>query len=72
MTTWALSTDSFYISRKFLGIQPFWFWMDQKIDRSDEIPVKYGDYRSDKPAVTFRGWFVNDEVLISKWQIRND
>ena len=61
-----------YISREFLGIQPFWFWMDQKIDRSDEISVKYGVYRSDKPAITFRGWFVNDEVLISKWQINND
>lgn len=61
-----------YISEKFLGINPFWFWLDQKIDRTDSILVKCGKYYSAKPAVKYRGWFVNDEVLIMKWSINGD
>ena len=61
-----------YISEKFLGILPFWFWMDQKIEKTDEITVKAGVYKSVKPAVKYRGWFINDEVLIMKWAIDGD
>lgn len=61
-----------YISEKFLGIKPFWFWMDQKIEKRNEVPVEYGRYHSDKPVIKYRGWFVNDEVLIMKWNIDGD
>lgn len=61
-----------YISEKFLGILPFWFWMDQKIEKTDEITVKGGQYKSVKPAVKYRGWFINDEVLIMKWAVDGD
>lgn len=61
-----------YISEKFLGIKPFWFWLDQKINRVESIGVKCGVYTSPKPAVKYRGWFVNDEVLIMKWNIGGD
>ncbi len=61
-----------YISEKFLGILPFWFWMDQKIEKTDEITVKGEQYKSVKPAVKYRGWFINDEVLIMKWAIDGD
>lgn len=61
-----------YISEKFLEIQPFWFWMDQKIVKTDAITVPYGKYHSQKPIIKYRGWFVNDEVLIMKWNIDGD
>jgi len=61
-----------YISERFLGIKPFWFWMDQEIGKTDEIAVPGGHYVSPVPAVRYRGWFVNDEVLIMKWQINGD
>ena len=61
-----------YISEKFLGIKPFWFWLDQKIERKDRIEIEYGVYKSKKPAVKYRGWFINDEVLIMKWSIDGD
>lgn len=53
------------ISSEFLGIKPFWFWMDQVIDKtmSVKIPIQW-NYCSVKPAMKFRGWFINDEVLI--------
>jgi hypothetical protein len=58
------------ISRSILGITDFWFWNDQEIWPREDYPVS-GDYRFDsKPyAVTFRGWFVNDEVLIRTWSV---
>ncbi len=61
-----------FISEKFLGIAPFWFWMDQKIDKVRAIPVKYGHYSGCRPIIKYRGWFINDEVLIMKWKIDGD
>ncbi len=61
-----------YISEKFLGIKPFWFWLDQQIAKKDRIEIEYGVYKSEKPAVKYRGWFINDEVLIMKWNVNGD
>lgn len=61
------------ISREWLGFDDFWFWNDRRPAhrRSLELPA---DARLDsKPAaVRYRGWFVNDEVLLMAWNIRND
>ena len=61
-----------YISEQFMGINPFWFWMDQKIEKRDCIEIPYGCYRRKKPVIRFRGWFINDEVLFMKWKIGGD
>ena len=61
-----------YISKEFLGIQPFWFWMDQRIEKRDSVNAETGEYRPEKPAVKYRGWFINDEVLIMKWAVDGD
>ena len=57
-----------YLSEHFLGIKPFWFWMNQEIDVKDSIEIEEGIIRSVKPVVRFRGWFFNDEVLMLKWK----
>jgi hypothetical protein len=58
------------ISRSILGVTDFWFWNDQKFIPEDEIYIA-DDYKyQSKPyRVRFRGWFVNDEVLIHKWSV---
>ncbi len=61
-----------YISREFLRILPFWFWLDQKITTRGSAEVKNGEYRPVKPAVKYRGWFINDEVLIMRWAPEGD
>lgn len=61
-----------YISSEFLGIKPFWFWMDQVIEKKSRVEVEEREYCSPVPAVRYRGWFVNDEVLIMKWSINGD
>lgn len=61
-----------YISEKFLGIKPFWFWMNQEIETKKVINVDIGVYDSPVYAVKYRGWFFNDEVLLTHWSIAND
>jgi hypothetical protein len=57
-----------FISGQFLGVTPFWFWNDQRFTKRASIPVPPGVWRSPPYAVRFRGWFVNDEVLIDNWR----
>ena len=59
------------ISRTFLGVQPFWFWNDQDFSKdskkeSIEIPDHYL-FESVPYRIRYRGWFVNDEVLLHTW-----
>ncbi len=61
-----------YISEKFLGIPPFWFWMDREIGKMPPVEAPEGEYVGEAPAVRFRGWFINDEVLLKKWSIGGD
>lgn len=57
-----------HISQHCLGILPFWFWNDQKFVKQKEIIVPFTRYDSEKKPVAYRGWFINDEVLISRWK----
>lgn len=57
----------FFISDRFLGIHPFWFWNDQKFIKKPEVLIPEGEYASGKARVEYRGWFINDEVLLSHW-----
>lgn len=60
----------YHISRQILGIENFWFWNDQVIQQqaSISVPENYA-YESKPHAVRYRGWFVNDEVLIHTWSL---
>lgn len=60
------------ISEKYLCIKPFWFWLDQKIEKHNSIVIDEGEIKSPVPAVRYRGWFFNDEVLLNKWTIEGD
>lgn len=59
-----------YISETYMGIKPFWFWMDQQIitKEKQEIEETKEPITSPIPVVRFRGWFFNDEVLMLKWK----
>lgn len=58
------------VSRELLGIHNFWFWNDQIVEKEAFIEVP-DDYRMEsKPyAVRYRGWFINDEVLLHTWKV---
>ena len=55
------------LSEKYLGILPFWFWNDQKIEEKSYVEIPCGSYQSEPDRIRYRGWFINDEVLISHW-----
>lgn len=57
-----------YLSEQYLGIRPFWFYMDQKIERKEYLEIPETDYVSNPFSVRFRGWFINDEVLMMQWK----
>lgn len=61
------------VSRSILGISEFWFWNDQIITAKKEILLsdKY-QFKSQAFRVRYRGWFVNDEVLISAWSVNRE
>ena len=56
-----------YLSEHYLGIRPFWFWMDQKIEQKKKILVPEGVICSKDPTVLFRGWHFQDATLMTKW-----
>lgn len=58
------------ISSELLGVQPFWFWMDQPMARVPGHAVP-ADWQADSVPcrVRYRGWFINDEVLLHTWKV---
>lgn len=60
----------FEISRRFLGVQPFWFWNDQPFEPKSGTALPEDFVLQSTPArVRYRGWFVNDETLLSHWKV---
>lgn len=58
------------ISSDCLGVQPFWFWNDQHFTPAEGREVPEGWQAVSKPcAVRYRGWFINDEVLLLAWTL---
>jgi len=55
-------------SRRYLGVDPFWFWMDKYPDYKGSVQLHEEDYDSPASFVRFRGWFVNDEVCLIGWR----
>ncbi len=63
----------YWLSRNILGVKDLWFWNDQIFRREDFHAVPENlSYTSEKAPVRFRGWFINDEVLLDHWNYKND
>lgn len=58
-----------YLSRCALGVEPFWFWNDQRFIRRGSVEIPCGETVSRPSAVRYRGWFINDEVLLHAWSV---
>lgn len=61
------------VSRELLGVKDFWFWNDQRFEPVEAIAVADDFAVKSKPTATrFKGFFVNDEVLLEDWSVDND
>ncbi len=58
----------FYLSEQYMGIHPFWFWMDQPMEQKKKVSVPEGVISFRDVPVLFRGWQFSDAVLMSQWQ----
>lgn len=56
-----------HLSEQYMGIRPFWFWMDQKIEPKKKSLIAEGVISSRDAEVAFRGWHLSDDVLFQKW-----
>ncbi|PGT84879.1 glycosyl hydrolase 115 family protein [Bacillus sp. AFS040349] len=57
-----------HISEAYLGVDKFWFWNDCEPSPKANVKIRAVPYLSEVAKVRFRGWFINDEVLISTWK----
>lgn len=56
-----------FLSEKFLGVTPLWYWNDQVFIRQPFIEIPEGSFSSPAFPFRYRGWFINDEVLLDAW-----
>ena len=47
-----------HISRRYLNIEPLWFWCDQEFSKKEFTKIENGHIYSRKNAYRFRGWFI--------------
>jgi hypothetical protein len=56
-------------SRRFLGVDPFYWWTDNPPARRRSLSVDDGfSARLGPPTFRYRGWFLNDEDLFTAWK----
>lgn len=54
-------------AERFLGVEPLYYWVDQEPPRRTEVVVS-GEITAGPPTFRYRGWFINDEDLLSGWK----
>jgi hypothetical protein len=51
-----------------LGIDPMCFWNDREPKKQSVLSWQTIDIQSKTPTFKYRGWFINDEDLLTEWQ----
>lgn len=60
----------YQFSEAILGVDPWGYWIDKYPKRQSEIKVDVNFNKSfDNPTFKYRGWFINDEDILSKFAI---
>lgn len=55
-------------SQRFLGVDPLWYWTDHPPAHQNSITVPDSFRLTSAPGFRYRGWFINDEDLLTTWQ----
>ena len=53
---------------KYLGVDPLWFWASRPPQPRATLAWDGVQLASGGPSFKFRGWFINDEDLLTEWQ----
>ncbi len=62
-TMWGI----YEFSEKYLGISPCYLFDDYKIEKKESISVEITDIEEYPKTYGFRGFFINDEDLLTEW-----
>jgi hypothetical protein len=54
-------------SQRFLGVDPLYWWTDHAPARQTSVTVPAGFAETQGPTFHYRGWFMNDEDLLTGW-----
>ncbi|MHB8899452.1 MAG: glycosyl hydrolase 115 family protein, partial [Thermoguttaceae bacterium] len=55
-------------SRECLGVDPYWYFKDLLPEQRGAVTVPPGVVESRPSTFGYRGWFVNDEDLLTEWK----
>ncbi|MGH9395511.1 MAG: glycosyl hydrolase 115 family protein [Terriglobia bacterium] len=58
----------YQFSQQFLGIDPLYWWTDHPPERQSQVFVPDGYAETQAPAFRYRGFFINDEDLLTGWR----
>jgi hypothetical protein len=54
-------------AQRFLGVDPLYWWTDHAPARQTSVTVPAGFVETQGPTFHYRGWFMNDEDLMTGW-----
>lgn len=57
----------YYFAEKYLGIDPMYFWSDRTPSMRTSVVLQEQNVQSEPPLFRYRGWFINDEDLLTEW-----
>lgn len=52
----------------YLGVDPLYYWTDREPQSQTELRWERLSFRHTTPTFRYRGWFINDEDLLTEWQ----
>jgi hypothetical protein len=58
----------YQFSQQFLGVDPLYWWTDHPPRRRSKIDVPEAFSESQAPVFRYRGFFINDEDLLTGWR----
>lgn len=54
---------------QYLGVDPLYFWTDREPKPRERLAWDRVALAANEPTFRFRGWFVNDEDLLTEWYL---
>jgi len=54
---------------QYLGVDPLYFWADRPPAKRDRLAWPKVRLAAGEPTFRYRGWFINDEDLLSEWRL---
>jgi len=54
-------------AEQYLEVDPLWFWADRPPRKRERLAWDHVRIAADEPTFRYRGWFINDEDLLTEW-----